>query len=307
MSRKTFDMFLSYKSEDFPWVKRLKDNLQQRGVRVWLDKDEIRPGDLFAQALENGLETSRAVGLVVTPNSLESGWVREEYYRAISLTKEAGLQLIPLLLREATLPGFLAGRQFVDFRDEELYEQNVDKVVWPGITSKRIIFSGIHYVGGFPWGKLGDDIKKLGLELHGADYPEFAPDEINDLVNRGYRVVAVVDVFEDWPWNRMQGRPAQLYVDIIFNIREQTRGTRSEVVFVLYQHPDAFSQAPHNLDANTVKRLKHYFTISKTFWDRSWIDPSEEPSPDKLLALESSLRDTWYKIQREMLRTENSK
>ena len=74
-----FDIFLSYKSEDFSWVKRLKESLQVRVVRVWLDKDEIRPGDLFAQALENGLETSRAVGLVITPQSLASDW--RPFYR----------------------------------------------------------------------------------------------------------------------------------------------------------------------------------------------------------------------------------
>ena len=46
------------------------------------DRNEIRPGDFFAEALERGLESSRSIGLVVTANSFESGWVREEYYRA---------------------------------------------------------------------------------------------------------------------------------------------------------------------------------------------------------------------------------
>jgi hypothetical protein len=34
-----FDIFLSCKSEDHPWVDRLKGALQHRGVRVWVDKD----------------------------------------------------------------------------------------------------------------------------------------------------------------------------------------------------------------------------------------------------------------------------
>jgi hypothetical protein len=101
---KPFDVFLSYKSEDSEWVERLKNELQKRGVYVWLDKDQIRPGDIFAEALENGLATSRAVGLVVTPASVSSGWVREEYFRALSLTKKSGLQLIPILLKDTEMP-----------------------------------------------------------------------------------------------------------------------------------------------------------------------------------------------------------
>src|SRR5688500_11672103 len=110
---KQFDIFLSYKSDDSEWVERLKNDLQKRGVYVWLDRDQIRPGDRFAEALENGLATSRAVGLVVTPASVSSGWVKEEYYRALSLTEREGLQLIPILLKDAEMPAFLKSRQYV--------------------------------------------------------------------------------------------------------------------------------------------------------------------------------------------------
>src|SRR5678815_2948406 len=95
------------------------------------------------RALEDGLATSRAVGLVVTPKSVTSGWVREEYYRALSLSQDRGLQLIPLLLEDAELPGFLAGRQYIDFRSAGSYALHVDRLVWPGITGKRVIWIGI--------------------------------------------------------------------------------------------------------------------------------------------------------------------
>ena len=53
---KAFDIFLSYKSDDFDWVNTLRNDLQERGVRVWLDKNQIRPGDLFAQRWKTGLK-----------------------------------------------------------------------------------------------------------------------------------------------------------------------------------------------------------------------------------------------------------
>src|ERR1700682_4529288 len=99
-----FDVFLSYKREDEAWTKQLALDLESRGVRVWRDQEEIRPGDEYPDALENGLRSSKALALVVTPESLKASWVRWEYERAISLAAGDPLRVIPLLLREATIP-----------------------------------------------------------------------------------------------------------------------------------------------------------------------------------------------------------
>ncbi len=133
-----FDVFLSHSSVDKPWVIRLKDDLLRYGVSVWLDKDEIRPGDLFGKALEQALDHCRAVALIVSPEAISSSWVEEEYYRALSLakTKQTPVQIIPVILREAELPGFLQDRNWVDFRDEAAYAQSVWRLVW-GITDKK--------------------------------------------------------------------------------------------------------------------------------------------------------------------------
>jgi hypothetical protein len=131
-----FDVFLSYDSVDKPWVINLKDDLQRYGVSVWLDIDEIRPGDLFAKALEEGLANSRAVALIVSPEATASGWVETEYYRALSLAQNKHLQLIPVILRNADIPGFLEDRNWVNFREKSAYSQNVWKLVW-GIAGKK--------------------------------------------------------------------------------------------------------------------------------------------------------------------------
>lgn len=138
--RKKFDVFLSYSSKDRTWVNYLKEALQGPGLQVWLDHDEIRPGDIFRDALERGLEESKAVALIVSPEAIESGWVEEEYSRALSLAqgKQPPLQLIPVILRDAELPGFLATRQWVDFREESLFTQSLEQLIW-GITGKRPI------------------------------------------------------------------------------------------------------------------------------------------------------------------------
>jgi len=127
-----FDVFLSHNSIDKPWVVRLKDDLIRYGLSVWLDKDEIRPGDLFAEALEAALENCKAIALIISPQAMDSGWVKEEYYRALSLSKDKQLplQLIPVILREAEVPGFVKSRNWIDFRNESKYSENVWQLVW---------------------------------------------------------------------------------------------------------------------------------------------------------------------------------
>jgi formylglycine-generating enzyme required for sulfatase activity len=136
---KPFDVFLSYSSVDQHWARRLKKALERRGLTVWLDQDEIPPGALFVEALEQGLRESKAVALIVSPESLASGWVKEEYSRAVALARSphAALPLIPILLRDVKeLPGFLANRNFVDFRDNDSFDPSVELLVW-GITGKK--------------------------------------------------------------------------------------------------------------------------------------------------------------------------
>jgi hypothetical protein len=125
-------VFLSHNSIDKPWVVQLKDDLIRYGLKVWLDKDEIRPGDLFAEALEAALENCKAIALIISPQAMDSGWVKEEYYRALSLSKDKRLplQLIPVILREAEVPGFVKSRNWIDFRDESKYSENVWQLVW---------------------------------------------------------------------------------------------------------------------------------------------------------------------------------
>src|SRR5690349_24300839 len=117
-SKKRFDVFLSHNSKDKPWVIELKRALEAQGIKVWLDKDEIRPGDLFAQTLEKGIEESKAVALIISPEAMASGWVKAEYYRALNLATDHKLQLIPILYKQAELPGFLRDRNWVDFSNE---------------------------------------------------------------------------------------------------------------------------------------------------------------------------------------------
>ena len=60
-----FDVFLSDAHVDAEWVDKLKSALEDRGVTVWRDKENIRPGDMkkwakdFDQRKEEWVKTLR--------------------------------------------------------------------------------------------------------------------------------------------------------------------------------------------------------------------------------------------------------
>jgi hypothetical protein len=286
---KPFDVFLSYRSLDQAQAERLRDALESRGVRVWLDKDQIRPGDLFAEALEKGLATSRAVGLIVTPDSVASNWVKNEYYRALSLSTAGELQLIPLLFSPAEMPGFLKDRNWINFYTGD-FEQCVDTLIWPGITGRQVLFVSIYPGHGFSWKALEEDLTELGCKVaEGEDIDRAAYRIPRHMSQAAVRIVAVIDIFESWPKKSLRRNSPSEYVEFIFNMRNATKGTSDEIVFLLYNNSKAFDDAEHDLSPEQLKRLAHYFTLY-----------SDAPAKKR----KQELRTLWLRIQQELLNTE---
>jgi tetratricopeptide (TPR) repeat protein len=124
-----FDVFISYAHADAEWVGVLADNLHRLGLDVFQDRWEIRPGDIVVRRLEEGIRSSANGVLVVSPASLASKWVQQEY-AAMLVRVVDGKQrlLIPVLYADVDeVPPFLAARLWIDFRDAEgpVYEKRV--------------------------------------------------------------------------------------------------------------------------------------------------------------------------------------
>jgi glycogen synthase len=169
-----FDVFLSYHKTDEAWTRRLKAALVSRTLSVWLACDEITPGDLFASTIEDAMLHSGALALVVSPESLASKWVEQEYNTAVTLSNKIGrdLRIIPLILRTAELPPFLESRMFVDFRDDAGFAVAVDilsSAIRSGAKSaakhiQRVTFISSEYPP-CVFGGLGIHVQKLTAAL----------------------------------------------------------------------------------------------------------------------------------------------
>ena len=73
-----FDVFLSHSAKDKAVVRELAARLQQDGVRVWLDAEQIMPVDSIPAKIEAGLEHSRVLVLCMSANVFGSDWAQLE-------------------------------------------------------------------------------------------------------------------------------------------------------------------------------------------------------------------------------------
>ena len=73
-----YEVFLSHSAKDKAVVRPLAERLRQDGVRVWLDEEQIKPGDSIPAKIEAGLEHSRVLVLCMSANAFGSDWAQLE-------------------------------------------------------------------------------------------------------------------------------------------------------------------------------------------------------------------------------------
>lgn len=113
-------IFLSHSTADKAFVRRLAHALRQAGAHVWLDEADLRVGDFAFDGISGGIRTMRYVGIVLSPRSVASWWVKQELAAALHREmREDTAIVLPILLEDAEIPMFLAGRVYADFRTSE--------------------------------------------------------------------------------------------------------------------------------------------------------------------------------------------
>ena len=115
-----WDVFLSYRSVNRPWVLALYDTLVQAQFKVFLDQFELVPGASLDDSLQNSLAQSGAGILVWSDEAGDSKWVNREHKAMRVLTDRRADEDLPFLsvvakLDSAELPLLLADSLYVDF------------------------------------------------------------------------------------------------------------------------------------------------------------------------------------------------
>ena len=113
-------IFISYSRKDNKTVDEIVARLNSDGVDVWMDREAIRPGELWREAIVKAVDNAYACVLMLSANSVASENVRKE----VDLADGADKGLVPLLLTPVELPAKLryqlAGIQWIEYyRDPE--------------------------------------------------------------------------------------------------------------------------------------------------------------------------------------------
>ncbi|MFC5861960.1 toll/interleukin-1 receptor domain-containing protein [Acidicapsa dinghuensis] len=132
-----FDVFLCHNSADKPAVRRIGEELKQRGILPWLDVEELPPGVPWMPLLEQQIHQIRAAAVCVGSAGI-GPWQEQEIMGFLRAFVKRGVPVIPVVLADAMmtpeLPVFLSSMTWVDFRRVDL--DPMERLVW-GITGKR--------------------------------------------------------------------------------------------------------------------------------------------------------------------------
>lgn len=122
-------IFICHSSEDKAFVLKFAGDLKKRGIDLWLDVWEMKPGDSLFDKIEEGIESSSKFIIVLSPASVNSIWCKRELNQALSREFEARkVFVIPVLYRNCKMPGFLKEKIYVDLSDDN-YENGLNSLI----------------------------------------------------------------------------------------------------------------------------------------------------------------------------------
>lgn len=116
-TRLTRRIFISHAEEDAELARRLAADLRQAGRSVWLASDDILPGEQWVEAIGRGLTISGLFVVLITPQAVQSEWVKYEVNLAITLERGLRMEIIPLEVAPAEIPITWTAYQAIEFSD----------------------------------------------------------------------------------------------------------------------------------------------------------------------------------------------
>lgn len=119
---KEHQIFISYSRSDSVFVIKLEEDLAQAGIFIWLDQKKISGGKLWDRAIEEALESSGILIVVVSQKSALSENVANEVQYAI----DEGKIIVPILIEQTRIPLTWRRYQRIDFLED--YDAGLDNL-----------------------------------------------------------------------------------------------------------------------------------------------------------------------------------
>ncbi|MDZ7960724.1 MAG: GUN4 domain-containing protein [Aulosira sp. DedQUE10] len=140
-NQEQFDVFLAHNSQDKPQVRAIAKELKQRGLKPWLDEEQIPPGRPFQDYIQKAIQSVKSAAIFIGPQGLGK-WQIMELRSLIGKLVEADIPVIPVLLPGVTgIPNdldFLKQLNWVNFTNGINDTQALENLKW-GITQEKPI------------------------------------------------------------------------------------------------------------------------------------------------------------------------
>jgi TIR domain len=127
-----YDAFISYSHVDREWVDNsLVPPLELAGLRIAIDHRDFAIGAYSQENMENYVDASRHVVIVLSPSWVKSEWSNFEFLMASADDPLARRRkIIPLLIAPTELPKQIKIRTYADLRDPSVLDAEMKRIIW---------------------------------------------------------------------------------------------------------------------------------------------------------------------------------
>lgn len=159
-------IFISHSSKDKEFVRKIASDISELGHVPWFDEWEIKVGDCIVTKVEKGITESDYVVIVLSPNSVASGWVEREwkakYWNEI---EKNSICVLPVLYQDCDIPTLLKTKKYADFRrNYTIGFHELMGAINPVVSNKVALLE-------FKSPEYANEISKLLAKVHGRSIP----------------------------------------------------------------------------------------------------------------------------------------
>ena len=153
----SYDVFISYKSEDKAQALWVKENLEANNVSCWMAPESIPGGSNYAMEIAGAMAQCRCVVVVFTEKTQTSMWVDKEVELALNMQK----RVLPFMMEAALF-----------YEDFHQIDEAGHLSLYPGVSPEN----GIRLTGGASksslWTQIIADV--LGVPVINPSVPDVA-------------------------------------------------------------------------------------------------------------------------------------
>lgn len=110
-------VFISYSHSDAAIVNRLAAHLVKHNANVWVDTWELNVGDSILNRVQNAIQESSALLVILSKASVQSEWCKKELSAGLMRElDEKRVVVLPVLVEDCEIPVFLREKMYADLR-----------------------------------------------------------------------------------------------------------------------------------------------------------------------------------------------